>query len=123
MPPSNRQPVDITGLKDALAAEQIDVCQEIAAAKATLRNLREKALSGEEPSKADQFAASLAMKTIQSAAALIKVRPELVGKSAGKVSGAELLGGDGHATSSTQKNRNDKAAMMPPPRDWGDEDY
>lgn len=123
MPPSNRQPVDITGLTDALAAEQIDVCEEIAAAKKVLRDLRHKALEGTDPTKADQFAAALAMKTIQSAAALIKVRPELVGKSAGKVSGAELLGGDGHATSGTQLNQNDKAAMLPPPQDWGSDDY
>jgi hypothetical protein len=123
MPPSNRQPVDITGLKDALDNAQVDVCEEIAAAKATLKSLREKAMAGEEPTKADMFAASLAVKTIQSAAALIKVRPELVGKSAGKVSGAELLGGDSHATSSTQQSSRDKAAMLPPPRDWGSEEY
>lgn len=120
---SNRTPVDITGLKDALAAEQIDVCREIAEAKATLRDLRNKAKSGEEPTKADIFAAQMAIKTLQGAAMIIKARPELTGKSAGRVSGAELLAADRHGGSHSQKNAQDKSAMLPPPKDWGSEDY
>jgi hypothetical protein len=120
---SNRTPVDITGLKDALAAEQVDVCQEIAEAKATLRELRRKAKAGEEPTKADLFCAQMCIKTLQGAAMIIKARPELTGKSAGKVSGAELMAADRNADSLSQKNAQDKAAMLPPPKDWGSEDY
>jgi hypothetical protein len=121
MPPSDRSPKDITGLTDALHDAQVDVCQEIAEAKATLKELRRNARAGTEPTKADLFCAQMCYKTIQAAAILIKARPELVGKSAGKVSTGELLTPNEFGNSISQKNKDDKSVWLPPPIDWDDD--
>jgi hypothetical protein len=127
MPPSDRSPKDITGLTDALHDAQVDVCQEIADAKATLKELRRAAKRGPngepgiEPTKADLFCAQMCYKTIQAAAILIKARPELVGKSAGKVSTGELLTPNEFGNSISQKNKDDKSVWLPPPIDWDDD--
>lgn len=85
--PSNRQPVDIEGLRSEFKKNGVSVTECLAKSFAKLQELA----AEEEPSKAKEFQARIAFGMIRSAALLLKARPELAGKAAGDASMDDLL--------------------------------
>lgn len=88
MPGNRSQPVDIEGLKDALSKQGVSVSEMVAKRLKQIDDLAE----DEEPSKAKQFQATIAFGSLRALAQLMKARPEVVAKSAGRVSSDELVG-------------------------------
>lgn len=111
-----KKPVDVSGLLDALNTAQVNVSEEIAESLATLKAIREKCRQGDKPDDADKGAIYASIKSLQGCSAVIKARPELAGKSAGRVTTAELVAG----RDDVARDSRHTPSRLPPPPDFDD---
>lgn len=113
---AEKQPVDISGLTNALKDRQVNISDEIAESLAVLKDARNMFKGNGTPPTSDEIsmmkgAIFASMKTIQACSVLTKARPELVGKSAGRVSSSELVSG---REDSARDNRQAPSRLPPP---------